>query len=162
MPPQTPYTRDLAGRDPLEAIGDTTARIEAMTATWTPAQFERTYAPGKWTARQILTHLAQSEMLFGARARLALTTPDYVAQSMDQDLWMAHEAGLSGRDAANAYVTLGRMNATLFAALSEADLQTPFAHPEYGSLTVSWVVHQTAGHQIHHLKQLEEINHGGQ
>ena len=35
------------------------------------------------------------------------------------------------------------------------------SHPEYGSLTVDWIIHQTAGHQIHHLKQLEQIHHKG-
>jgi hypothetical protein len=157
MPPVTPYTVDLAGRDPIEAIGDTTARIEAMTAEWTPQQFERTYAHGKWTARQILTHLAQTELALGARARLAMSTPKYVAQPFDQDFWLSREPRLSGREAANAYVTISRMNASLYAGLSENDRQIPFAHPEYGALTVDWLIHQTAGHQIHHLKQLEII-----
>lgn len=158
MPPLTPYTADLAGRNPLEAIGDTIARIEAMTATWTPADFERAYAPGKWKARQILTHLAHSELAFGTRARMALTTGNYAAQSFDQDLWIAREGALNGRAAANAYLSAGRMNMAFFETLSEADLSTAFSHPEYGSLTVNWILHQTAGHQIHHLKQLEVIN----
>ena len=51
------------------------------------------------------------------------------------------------------------LNLAFFDGLSEADLATPFSHPEYGSLTVSWILHQTAGHQIHHLKQLDAINH---
>ena len=159
LPPVTPYTADLAGRDPIEAIGDTVARIDAMTATWTPADFERTYAPGKWNARQILTHLAQSELAFGMRARMALTVPNYAAQSFDQDLWMKRESELNGRAAASAYLSTSRMNLAFFEGLSELDLSTPFSHPEYGSLTVNWIVHQTAGHQIHHRKQLEEINH---
>jgi hypothetical protein len=159
MPPVTPYTTDLAGRDPIEAIGDTVARIEAMTATWTPAEFERTLAPGKWSARQILTHLAHSEIAFGTRTRMVLTTRDYTAQSFDQDLWMQRESELNGRAAAHAYLSTSRMNLAFFEGLSEADLSTSFSHPEHGSLTVNWIVHQTAGHQIHHLKQLEEINH---
>lgn len=161
MAPITPYSADLDSRDPIVAIGDTIARIEAMTAKWTPAEFERTYAPGKWSARQILTHLAQSELAFGTRARMALTVPDYVAQSFDQDLWMARESALNGRAAATAYVSASRMNLAFFESLSEADLATPFSHPDYGSLSVNWILHQTAGHQIHHLKQLEEINRKG-
>jgi len=159
MPPATPYTADLAGRDPIEAIGDTVARIEATTAIWTPADFERTYAPGKWNARQILTHLAQSELAFGMRARMALTVPNYTAQSFDQDLWMKRESELNGGAAASAYLSTSRMNLAFFEGLSEADLSIPFSHPDYGSLTVNWIVHQTAGHQIHHLKQLDAINH---
>ena len=161
MVPTTPYTADLAGRDPIQAIGDVIARIESITAKWAPADFERSYALGKWNARQILTHLAQSELAFGTRARMALTVSGYAAQSFDQDLWMKRESGLDGRSAANAYLSTSRMNRAFFETLSEADLSTAFSHPEYGSLTVDWIRHQTAGHQLHHLKQLEEINRAG-
>jgi hypothetical protein len=161
MAPTTPYTADLDGRDPIEAIGDTLARIDAMTSGWTPADFERSYAAGKWSARQILTHLAQAELALGMRARMAVTIANYTAQPFDQDLWMAHESGLSGRAAADAYLATGRMNLSFFERLSAAELATPFSHPEYGALTINWILHQTAGHQIHHLRQLEQINHGG-
>src|SRR3954471_23569114 len=93
MTPQTPYTSDLAGREPVSAMRDTTARIRAVVGGWRPDQFSRSYAPGKWDARQILTHLAQSEIALGYRARMALTTPGYAAQPFDQDAWMNIEAG---------------------------------------------------------------------
>jgi hypothetical protein len=157
MPPTTPYAADLAGRDPIEAMVETTAQIAALTTRWTAAPFERTYAPGKWTARQILTHLAQTELALGARARMALTTPTYVAQPFAQDLWIQRESLLSGPDAADAFVTISRMNATFYGSLSDGERQTPFAHPQYGALTVDWLIHQQAGHQIHHLKHLETI-----
>ena len=180
MAPTTPYTTDLAGRDPLDAMRDSTARIRALVGDWRPDQFDRSYAPGKWDARQILTHLAQSEVALGYRARMALTTPGYAAQSFDQDSWMAIEAGgaggagrtggsglptearsakvgLSGHDALDAFLGLAAMNIALFASLSDADRAASLSHPEYGSLTVDWIIHQMAGHQIHHLKQLEAI-----
>src|SRR3954470_19408920 len=138
MTPQTPYTTDLAGRDPLAAMRDTIARIRVLASGWRPDQFERTYAPGKWTARQILTHLAQSEIALGCRARMALTTPAYVAQPFDQDKWMARESATSGRDALDAFLGTAAMNTALFAALTDADRATTLAHPEYGSLTVDW------------------------
>jgi hypothetical protein len=52
------------------------------------------------------------------------------------------------------------MRAPLLAVslISAADRATAFSHPEYGALTVDWIVHQMAGHVIHHLKQLEEIS----
>ena len=157
MPPQTPYSIDLGDRDPIVALRDTPARIRALADGWSPADFERTYAPGKWPARQILTHLAQTELALGARARMALSTPNYSAQSFDQDAWMARESALDGRAALDAFVAVAAMNAALFASLSPADRAATLSHPEYGSLTVDWIVHQMAGHQIHHLGQLEEI-----
>jgi uncharacterized damage-inducible protein DinB len=157
MPPQTPYTNDLAGREPIAALRETTARISTLARAWSPADFERSYAPGKWSARQILTHLAQTELALGTRARMALATPGYVAQSFDQDQWMTRESRLSGHAAAAAFVAVASMNVELFAALSPADREIPLSHPEYGELTVDWIIHQMAGHQIHHLRQLESI-----
>ena len=157
MTPTTPYTADLDGRDPLVAIRTTSARIRALASEWSPADFERSYAPGKWSARQILTHLAQSEIALGYRARMAVTTPGYAAQPFDQDRWIACESSTSGQDALDAFLGLAAMNAALFDRLSSADRATALSHPEYGSLTVDWILHQMAGHQIHHLKQLETI-----
>ena len=161
MAPITPYTADLADREPIAAMRDTVARMRAAVGAWRSDEFERTYAPGKWTARQVLTHLAQSEIALGYRARMALTTPGYAAQPFDQDRWMAIEAdgadGLSGAEALDAFLGTAAMNIALFGSLSDADRASTLSHPEYGSLTVDWIVHQMAGHQIHHLKQLEAI-----
>ena len=33
------------------------------------------------------------------------------------------------------------------------------AHPEYGSITVDWIIYTLAGHQIHHLNQLVPLGH---
>jgi hypothetical protein len=157
MAPVTPYSAVLGDRDPLIAMRETVERVQAITGSWKDEDFERSYAPGKWTARLILTHLAQSELAFGNRTRMALSAPGYVAQPFDQDAWMRREQSLSGPDAAAAFVTLARLNAALYAGLTPADRQQPFAHPEYGTLTVDWVVHQSAGHMLHHLKQLDAI-----
>src|SRR5260221_13210981 len=121
MPPTTPYSADLAGRDPILAMRESSARYRAIAGGWSPAQFERTHAAGKWTARQVLVHLAQTELALGTRARMALTTPDYHAQNFSQDDWLAHEGTLSGRDAREAFLAMSRMNAEFFAALSARD-----------------------------------------
>src|SRR5207248_292240 len=157
MPPQTPYTSDLDNRDPIVAMRQTAERIPALTGGWSRDAFERSYAPGKWSARLILTHLAQAELAFGNRVRMALSVPNYVAQPFDQDAWMARESRASGADAANALTALSRLNVVLFESLPPADRQTKLSHPEFGPLTVDWILHQMAGHQIHHLKQREQI-----
>jgi hypothetical protein len=157
MPPTTPYSNELGDRDPVAALRDTPDRIRALAGQWTPAQYERTYAPGKWSGRQILIHLAQTELALGNRARMALSTPNYVAQSFDQDQWIARDKALTGREALDAFVALGTMNRALFGSLTPAERETTLSHPEYGALTLDWIIHQIAGHQIHHLKQLDDI-----
>ena len=154
MIPDTPYTPELEGRDPLAAMRETIPAIAAMVAGWSDTQFERAYAPGKWTARQVLIHLAQTELALGTRARMALTTPNFAAQSFDQDQWLAREMGLSGPEAVSVFVTLATLNLSLYASLSAADRETGLTHDEYGPMTVDWIIYQEAGHQVHHLKQL--------
>jgi DinB superfamily len=156
--PATPYAGDLGERDPLAAIRDTADRIAGLARGWAPDRFGRCWAPGKWSARQILTHLAQTELALGNRARMALVTPGYVAQAFDQDAWIARETRLSGPEALGTFQALARMNARFFDGLSTADRATGLSHPDYGALTIDWIIHQMAGHQIHHLRQLEGID----
>src|SRR3977135_2663081 len=114
MPPTTPYTKQLGGREALASMRESAERIRSLTSGWSPQQFERTYAPGKWTARQILTHLAEADMVFGYRIRMALSTPVYVAQPFDQDAWIAQETRTTGAEAVAAYFGLRQMNLSLF------------------------------------------------
>jgi hypothetical protein len=155
MPPTTRYSDLLGARDPIAVMRDNARRAAAVTAGWTPEHFARTYAPGKWSARQIITHLAHTEMALGVRARMALSTPGYVAQKFDPDEWMARDAHSSGPDAVAAFVALSSLNVALFEHLPAGDREVTMSHPEYGSISVDWILHLLAGHQIHHLAQLD-------
>ena len=159
-PSSNPYAADLGSKDPIAAMGETPGKIRAIVSSWTPAQFERSYAPGKWSARLILIHLAQSELALGNRARMALTSPNYAAQPFNQDEWLKKEDGLSGPEALDVFVALAVMNRRFFASLSAADRAITLSHPEYGALSVDWILTQIAGHQIHHLAHFERIARG--
>lgn len=158
MTPTTPYSSELEGRDPLLAMRDSSASIVGLADRWTPEQFERRSAPGKWTAREIIVHLAQAEFALGARARTALTVDDLQAPSFEQDGWLKLEPKISGSTALHLFKALAQVNLALYASLSVAQRQTPFTHAEYGRLTVDWLIYQQAGHQVHHLKQLEALS----
>ena len=158
MPPTTQYSRYLGDLEPVCAIRQNVERVRAITHGWTTERFERSYAPGKWTGRQILTHLAHTELALGNRARMALSTPDYAAQRFDQDAWIARETRVTGREAVDAFTALARLNGALFEGLSSGERQVAMSHPEYGTITVDWIIHLLAGHQIHHLQQLERLD----
>ncbi len=152
-----PYADDLGERAPLEALADTADRIRRLVESWSAEAFEKTYAPGKWSARQILVHLAQTELALGTRARFALTQPGYTAQAFSQDDWMPIDGATDARTALAAYTSLRGMNLAMWRRLSPAQLDRGFSHPEYGGLSVGWIMAQMAGHDIHHLKQLQAI-----
>ena len=155
--PVTPYSKYLGDADPVVALRETCARISALTSAWNPADFERSPEPGKWSGRQILLHLAHIEMMFGTRVRMALSTPNYVVQPFDQDRWMEHESAADGAGARDAFLVLSRLNVSLFATLTAADLATKVSHPEQGEISVEWIVHTLAGHQLSHLQHIEAI-----
>jgi hypothetical protein len=131
-----PYGADLGNRDALEALGDTPGRIRSTVEGWTDAQFERSYAAGKWGARKLLIHLAQTELALGTRARFALSQPDYTAQAFSQDDWLPIDAWVDARTALDVYTTLRRLNLAMFRSMTPEQLSRSFAHPEYGTLTI--------------------------
>ena len=155
--PPNPYAAPLGDRDPLEALADTPARIRALVERWTDDQFERSYAAGKWSARQILIHLAQTELALPTRARFALSQDGYTAQAFSQDAWMPLDSRMSARTALIAYLALREMNLGLWKSLTSEQRERPFTHPEYGGLNVWWIANQMAGHDIHHYQPLAAI-----
>jgi hypothetical protein len=157
MPVANPYAEDLGNRIPLDALGDTAERIRRLVEPWSADAFERSYAPGKWSARQILVHLAQTELALTTRARFALSQPGYTAQPFSQDDWMSIDGSADARTALAAYTSLRSLNLAMWRSLTPEQIARGFTHPEYGDLTVGWIMAQMAGHDIHHLKQLEAI-----
>jgi hypothetical protein len=153
-----PYAEDLGSRNPLEALAETPATIEMLVREWPASRWERSYAPGKWSARRLLIHLAQTELALTTRVRFAASQDEYVAQPFDQDAWVAIDDHADGPTALDAYTALRRLNVAMFRGMAPADRQRSFTHPEYGQLTPDWVAAQLAGHDIHHLKQLQQIS----
>jgi hypothetical protein len=155
-----PYAKYVEGVDVLRSLEETPRRIEALFTGWDRAAFERSYAPGKWTARQLLIHLAQAEMVFGERVRFALSDPKYVVVPFDQDVWMDVERWGDAESSLAAYLGLRRMNLPFFRSLTSDQRRHRFTHPERGLITVDWIVVGLAGHERHHLPQLETIAAG--
>lgn len=155
-----PYGTALGNRDALEALADTPSRIHALVSRMTDTDLARSYAPGKWTASQLLVHLAQSELALATRCRMALSEADYVAQPFDQERWLERESRTGAAVALGAYMSLRQMNLPFWRGLSSADRAAGFQHPEHGPLTVQWLLEMIAGHELHHLGHFEAIASG--
>lgn len=157
MAQKNPYAATLGSKDPLKALAETPRRIRGLLDKWSTKQWERSYAPGKWSARRILIHLAQAELALTTRVRFAASQNGYVAQSFDQDAWLLLDDHADGPTALDAYTALRRLNLAMFKGMTPAQRNRGFTHPEFGELTPAWVAAQLAGHDIHHLKQLQQI-----
>ena len=67
-----PYASFLGERDPLEALAHTADHLRQMISTLEATRLVRRPAPAKWSIRDILCHLADSEIVFGFRAAMAV------------------------------------------------------------------------------------------
>jgi uncharacterized damage-inducible protein DinB len=156
-----PYAQYLNGRDPVDLMAETIAKTRAAVSRFTPADFERPYAPGKWTARELLIHMTHAEIVFGTRARFALTAQDYTVQPFDQDQWMAlDKESLDGPSAFSLFLLARALNLGLYKRLSKEERARTFTHPEHGRMAVEDILVMTAGHEVHHLAHLEEVARG--
>ena len=156
-----PYAASLGDRDVLEVLATTPARIRVLVTTMGPSAETRSHAPGKWNVGQVLVHLAQVELAFGLRARMGLTVDDYVIQPFDQDRWMAVEPPAGPGTALAAYEALRAMNLEFFRNLTPGQRSTTMTHPERGRIDVWEIAASLAGHELHHLSQIEEAARQG-
>ncbi len=51
------------------------------------ADLAKTYAPGKWSVRKILVHIADAESVLHERIKRTIAEPKSVVWAFDQDLW---------------------------------------------------------------------------
>lgn len=153
----TPYADLVGGQDPLALLAATPGRIAALVAGWNARRWSMSYAPGKWTAAQLVLHLAQDEIGFGDRVRLALTVDGYVVQPYDGARWVTLESPADPHAALAAYLSLRRLNLGLYGRLTPEQRERPIPHPERGAISVDWILNTLAGHDLHHLRHLEAI-----
>ena len=155
-----PYAQVLGDHDPLKVLTETHERIPAIARALAPEGMQRSYAAGKWTAAQVLSHLADCEVAFGFRVRQVISEPQLTIQPFDQDQWARHYDRIDGLKAAEAFQALRTWNLMLFQLLSKEELQRTANHPERGPESADTVIRIMAGHTLHHLAQLESIPRG--
>jgi hypothetical protein len=152
-----PYASQLGELDPLEVIAATPAKLRALMDAIGDERAERPRAPGKWSAREIVCHLADCEVAFAFRLRQTLAENNHVMQPFDQEAWAKQDAGYSIEAALAAFAALREWNLALVRPLGAADLAKAVNHPERGDMTLQTIVETMGGHDRNHLSQVEEI-----
>jgi len=153
---KVPYADVLAGRDPQVVIAETPTRLTRLLHGLTPEQIETPPAPGKWSIRELMAHLADCEIAWAWRLRQAYGAEHPQLQPFDQDSWARSYSAYTFQAARTTFNAVRAWNIALIAAFTAADRQRPVTHPERGEETLWTVVEIMAGHDLHHLERLEE------
>ncbi len=151
-----PYASFLGGQPAIPVISATPERLGALLAALGPAA-DRAPAPGKWSAREILCHLADCELVFAYRLRQAAAEPHHIIQPFDQDEWAKVYSGYTAPAALELFSAARRWNVALLNALPPETFAKTLHHPERGEMTFQVVVETMAGHDLNHLKQMEAL-----
>lgn len=152
-----PYAEFVGSADPLTLLATTPDRIAKLVQGWDTKRWSMTYAPGSWTASQLVLHLAQDEIGWCNRIRLAATVDPYVVQVYDGAEWVILESPTDPEIALNAYLALRRLNLILFKRIPRDRRMQLFPHSELGEISIDWIIQTLAGHDLHHLRHLEKI-----
>jgi uncharacterized damage-inducible protein DinB len=149
----------VGGDDPLGILEQTGDAVEQLLTDVTPEQLIQPESPGRWSMRHVLQHLADSELVWGYRLRMALAHDRPSLSGYDQDLWanrLRYDQA-EPRQALEEFRMLRRANLRLLRGASSEDLERVAVHVERGNETVRHMMRLYAGHDRLHLRQLERI-----
>jgi hypothetical protein len=152
-----PYASFLGSGDAHQVIASTPARLGELLGSMGDARAGMSPAPGKWSVREILCHLADCEIVFAYRLRQTLAEPHHVIQPFDQDVWAENYAAYDAQSALAVFAALRNFNVKLIASLPPDAFQKPATHPERGTMTFQTIVETMGGHDANHLVQIEKI-----
>jgi DinB superfamily len=151
---------DLLGdQDPVSVLSGTPQAVQRFLDA-VPAQVVATAeAPGKWSIRDVVQHLADSELVGGFRLRMILAHDRPSLTGYDQDLWAnrLQYGTVDVRDALGQFSALRRANVPIWVRLTPPELLRVGIHGERGEESLDRMRRLCAGHDILHLRQLERI-----
>ncbi|MFQ5537966.1 MAG: DinB family protein [Gemmatimonadota bacterium] len=156
------YVTRVPDGDILRQLEEEFEASRALLASLPPAMEVLRYRPGKWSLREVVGHLADTEWLFAFRA-LSIGRGDPAAlPAMDQDVWAhhsnAHERSMS--DLVEAWAAIRRATLLLFHSFDDAAWRRKgvASGREVPVGAFPWII---AGHELHHMEAVRARYLGG-
>ena len=151
------YAGVVPDDDVLASLRAAPDQLERVLAGITGEHERFAYAAGKWSIREVVGHVIDTERVFGYRALHFARGDTSELPGMEQDDWAAAsnaaERALAGL--LREFRDLRAANTTFFASLDDAVLaRAGFASGV--SFTVRALATIMAGHEIHHRRVLRE------
>jgi uncharacterized damage-inducible protein DinB len=151
---------DLLGtKEPMAVLRDTPAALRRAIDGLSLEQLRTPEQPGKWSIGQVLQHLADSDLIWGWRARLILAQDRPTITGYDQDLWAdrLHYDEASPEDSLATFSVLRHANLRVIERASAEEMQRVGVHAERGEESLAHLQRLYAGHDLLHLQQIARI-----
>lgn len=140
----------------LRKIETFSNRLRETVGTLNDQELSKTYRDGSWTVRQLVHHIADSQLNMYQRLKLTLTDENAKVAAFDEEKWAIQpdtklpvEASIKILDGINERIVyLGN-------SLTEDQLDRYFTHQTNGKITVATKVAKLAWHEEHHLAHIQ-------
>ncbi len=149
----------LGDRDPAAVLSELMQWLLGRLSGVPDSALRRPEMPGKWCVVEIVQHLADSDLVFGYRARMIVAEDRPPLSGYDQDRWAAV---LRYRDVtlASALEQLGALrgaNLEMLARLEPSQLERVGLHSERGPESLGHLLKLMAAHDLVHRRQIDRV-----
>ncbi|HTT63349.1 MAG TPA: DinB family protein [Bryobacteraceae bacterium] len=116
-------------------------------------------APGKWSVRQIIAHLADSEIVCAHRMRQIIAEDNPILIAFDQEAWARNldYARRKPKQSLESFRRVRAENYDLLRELPEAAFARTGNHSERGPITLRFQLELLAEHAENHARQMQSI-----
>lgn len=140
----------------LKEIETYTIRLRETVDSLGDEVLSRTYRDGSWTVRQLVHHIADSQLNMFQRLKLALTGENPTVPAFDQDEWAIQpDTELPVESSIKMLEGINKRIVSLGNSLTDEQLGRVFTHQENGEITVATKVAKLAWHEEHHLAHIK-------
>jgi hypothetical protein len=147
---------DLLGeRDPVDVLATTPEVIDDLTTELDLALLQKRPEPEEWSVEEILGHIFDAEVVYAFRWRITLAQDGIRYPGYDQDAWTRLPRPPFPEMLA-AFASLRRANITLIEEVPSDQYARVGHHEERGPESFELAVRVVAGHDLAHIKQLEQ------
>jgi len=151
------YISLVPGNDVLAALDDQRRQMLLLLSGRTEADGDLRYAPEKWSVKEVLGHINDSERIMSYRALRIARGDATPSDGFEQDDYVRN--GQFGRwplsDLIEDYIAMRRATVSLLRHLDEA-AWTRRGVANKNEVTVRALAYVIAGHELHHRGILEE------
>ena len=140
----------------LEKIGSYSMRLREAVDGLDDEQLEKKYREGSWTVRQLVHHIADSQLNMYQRLKLAVTDDNPTVPAFDQEKWAAlPDNDLPVESSIRMLEGLNERIVSLGQRLPEEFLDRVFTHEVNGEITVATKLAKLCWHEEHHLAHIK-------
>lgn len=143
----------------IDDIAATPEILAGLVAGMTPAQMQKRYREGGWTAAQVVNHVADSHVNAYIRTKFTLAEENFTVKPYEESRWAQFPDAIAV-DVTPSLNILRGLHArwtALLRTLGPDDFARKLHHPQNGPMTLDSLTQMYAWHGRHHAAHLRSI-----